>query len=202
MPMQDTDKKLEAFTDTIIAEAMDEANKITFELRARQDAMIKDAETATANDADRYQKSSIAEIRASEERRISAKLNSNKHALLEYREAWANEMHKQVIGRINDFTASDAYLPHLKELLKRAIDSLGYGLSAEVFLRPEDLRYADELLNSTSGVSLAFTEGDFSLGGLRVVCHSKGQRIDMSFDTALSDMVGHFSEIAGIKMDE
>lgn len=202
MPMQDTDKKLEAFTDTIIAEAMDEANKITFELRARQDAMIKDAETATANDADRYQKSSIAEIRASEERRISAKLNSNKHALLEYREAWANEMYKQVIGRINDFTASDAYFPHLKELLKKAIDSLGYGLSAEVFLRPEDLQYADELLNSTSGVSLAFTEGDFSLGGLRVVCHSKGQRIDMSFDTALSDMVGHFSEIAGIKMDE
>lgn len=202
MPMQDTDKKLEAFTDTIIAEAMDEAHKITFDLRAKQDAMIKDAETATVAEADRYQKSSIAEIRASQERRISAKLNSNKHTLLEYREAWANEMHKQVIGRINDFTVTDAYLPHLQELLKKAIDSLGYGLSAEVFLRPEDMQYADELLKSTSGVSLAFTEGDFSLGGLRVVCHSKGQRIDMSFDTALSDMVGHFSEIAGRKMDE
>ncbi|MEA4894049.1 MAG: V-type ATP synthase subunit E [Oscillospiraceae bacterium] len=202
MPMQDTDKKLEAFTDTIISEAMDEANKITFELRDRQNAMIRDAETAIAAEAERYQKSSIAEIRAGQERRISAKLNNNKHTLLEYREAWANEMHKQVVCRINDFTASEAYLPHLKALLKKAIDFLGYGLSAEVFLRPEDMKYADELLKSTSGVSLAFCEGVFTLGGLRVVCHSKGQRIDMSFDTAMGDMVGHFSEIAGLKMDE
>ncbi|PKM74197.1 MAG: hypothetical protein CVU91_03895 [Firmicutes bacterium HGW-Firmicutes-16] len=202
MPIQDTDKKLEAFTDTIIAEAMNEANKITFELRARQDAMIKDAEAAIAAEAERYQKSSIAEVKASEERRISAKLNSNKHTILEYREALANEMYKQVIDRINDFTASDAYLPHLHALLKKAIDYLGYGLSVEVFLRPEDMQYADELLKSTSGVSLAFTEGVFTLGGLRVVCHSKGQRIDMSFDTALGDKIGHFSEIAGLKMDE
>ncbi len=202
MPIQDTDKKLEAFTDTIIAEATREADKITLELRNKQNELIQKAEASIAAEAERYEKSSIAEVKAAEERRISAKLNSNKHTLLEYREAWANEMHKQVISRINAFTASDEYLPHLKELLKKAIDTLGYGLSAEVFLRPEDMKYADELLASTAGVSLAFTEGDFALGGLRVICHSKGQRIDMSFDTALNDMVGHFSELAGLKMGE
>ena len=202
MPLQDTDVKLEAFTDTIIAEAVGEAHNITLELREKQDAIIKEAEHSLALEAERYKKSSIAEIKAAEERRISAKLNSNKHTLLEFRESCAIEMHKQVQDKINEFTASEEYLPHLKELLKRAVDTLGYRYSAEVFLRPEDMKYADELLASTVGVSLAFSEEAFALGGLRVVCHSKGQRIDMSFDTSLSDMVGHFSELAGLKMEE
>jgi len=200
--VQDTDLKLEAFTDTIIAEAVGEAQNITLELRRKQNEIIKEAEDALVLEAERYKKSSIAEVKATEERRISAKLNSNKQALLKYRESCAIGMNKQVRDKINEFTNSEAYLPHLKELLKRAVDTLGYGYSVEVFLRPEDMKYSDELLNSTSGVSLAFSEGVFVLGGLRVVCHSKGQRIDMSFDTALNDMVGHFSELAGLKMED
>jgi len=202
MPMPDTDKKLEAFTDTIIAEAIEEAHKITMELRSKQDSMIQEAEALIAEEADRYKKVEIAEARAEQERRISAKRNADKHAILQYREFCANEMHKQVQRKICDFTASEDYLPHLKNLLQKAIDTLGYGFSVEVRLRAEDMKFADELLASTSGVSMAFTEGDFSLGGLRVVCHSKGQRLDMSFDTALGDMVGHFSELAGLKMGE
>lgn len=202
MPIQDTDKKLEAFTDTIIAEAIEQANKITLELRSKQDAMIKEAENAIAAETERYEKTSIAELKAAVERKISAKLNGNKHALLEYREACAIDIHKQVQNKIREFTASDEYLPHLKKLLKRAVDTLGYGFSVEVFLRPEDMRFGDELVNSVTGVSIAVSEGAFSLGGLRVVCDSKGQRIDMSFDTSLNDMVGHFSELAGLKLDE
>jgi len=200
--VQDTDLKLEAFTDTIIAEAVGEAQNITLELRKKQNEIIKEAEDALVLEAERYKKTSVAEIKAAEERRISAKLNSNKHALLKYRESCAIGMNKQVRDKIREFTESEEYLPHLKELLKKAVDTLGYGYSVEVLLRPEDMKYADELLASTSGVSLAFSEGIFTLGGLRVVCHSKGQRIDMSFDTALNDMVGHFSELAGLKMED
>lgn len=200
--MQDTDKKLEAFTGTIIAEAIDEAHAITLGLRQKQDEMIKQAEADIAAEADRYEKASIAEIKAAEERKISAKRNEIKHALLEYRETCAAETYKAVRGKISEFTASPEYLPHLKKQLKKALDTLGYGFSAEVFLRREDMHFADELLASVSGVTLAFTEGDFSLGGLRVVCASKGQRIDMCFDTALNDIVGHFSELAGLTIDE
>ena len=62
------------------------------------------------------------------------------------------------------------------------------------------MRFADELMNSASGVSLAFAEGSFALGGLSLVCLSKGRRVDMTFDSALSDMVGHFSELAGLNI--
>lgn len=201
MPIQDTEKKLEAFTDTIISAAICQADVITADLRAKQDALIKEAEASIADEAKRYEAAEIAEAKAEAERRISAKLNANKHALLEYREFCANEIYNQVQTKISEYTASEDYHQQLKKLLQEAIDTLGYGLSVEVFLRKEDMRFADELLASTSGVSIAFCEGEFSLGGIRVVCHSKGRRIDMSYDTALNDMVGHFSELAGLKVE-
>jgi vacuolar-type H+-ATPase subunit E/Vma4 len=202
MPLQDMDKKLEAFTGTIITEAIEEADKLALELREKQDQIIRAAEGQIAGEADKYRKAELSSIKAAQERRISAKRNADKHALLQYRERCANETHRLVREKIAGFTASDAYLPHLKKQLKKAVDTLGYGFSVEVFLRPEDMKFADELLASATGVSLAFCEGDFSLGGLRVVCPSKGQRIDLSFDTALNDMVGHVSELGGLKMGD
>jgi len=202
MPLQDTDKKLETFTGTIITEAIEEAHQLALELREKQNQIIRAAEERIIGEADKYRKAEIASIKAAQERRISAKRNADKHALLEFRESCANETHRLVREKVAELTASDAYLPHLKKQLQRAIDTLGYGFSVEVFLRPEDMKFADELLASATGVSLAFCEGEFSLGGLRVVCPSKGQRIDLSFDTALNDMVGHFSELAGLKMGD
>lgn len=202
MPLQDMDKKLTAFTGTIITDAIEEAHNLALELREKQNEIIRAAEEQIAGEADKYRKAELSSIKAAQERRISAKRNADKRALLEYRERCANETHRLVREKIAGFAASDLYLPHLKKQLKRAVDTLGYGFSVEVFLRPEDMKFADELLASATGVSLAFCEGEFSLGGLRVVCPSKGQRIDLSFDTALNDMVGHVSELGGLKMGD
>ena len=161
MPIQDTDKKLEEFTDTIIAEAIEEAHKITLELKSKQDALIKDAENSIAAEAERYKTSSIAEISAAEERRISAKRNADKHALLQYRESCAVDIYKRVQSKIHDFTSTDAYLEHLKKLLKEAIESLGYGISVIVYLRAEDMRFDKELICCVTGVSIAISQGIF-----------------------------------------
>ena len=202
MPMQETDKKLEAFTDTIIAQATDEANAIATELRAKQNELIKKAEAEIAAETDRKEKAAVAEIRAEQERRITAQRNQNKHAMLEFREACAAETYNTVLKKIGEFTSSNDYLPHLKGLLKSAVEALGKDVSEEVSLRQEDLRFADELLTTVPDARLTFVEGDFALGGLRISCPDKGQRIDMSFDTALKDMVGHITELTGLDVSE
>ena len=202
MPMQETDKKLEAFTDTIIAQATDEANAIATELRAKQEELIKQAEAEITAEAARTENTAIAEIKAEQERRITAQRNANKHAMLEFREACATETYNAVLKKIGEFTSSNDYLPHLKGLLKSAVEALGGDAAAEVSLRQEDLRFADELLTTVPGAHLAFIEGDFALGGLRIYCPAKGQRIDMSFDTALRDMVGHITELTGLDVSE
>lgn len=202
MPIKDTDKKLEEFTGAIISDAIEDSKKIVLELRDKQEKLISKAETDIAAEAMRYQNVKIAEIKTRENLRVNARMTENKFALLKYREEWANKAFIEVRDKVVEFTASEEYLPHLESLLKKAIEFLGYGHLVEVSLRPEDMHFADDLIGSVTGVSIAVTEGSFSLGGLRVVCPSKGQRIDLSFDTSLNDMVGHFSELADLKMDE
>ncbi|MEG1241897.1 MAG: V-type ATP synthase subunit E family protein [Oscillospiraceae bacterium] len=202
MPYDETDKKLEAFTAAIILEATDDSHNIALELSQRQEQLIAKAETAIAADALRYKNVKIAELRARESRRINTHMTENKRTLLQFREDCATEAFAAVRKKIADFTASDEYLPHLTALLEKAINILGYGFTAEVILRRADMRFADALHASASGVSLAFSEGSFILGGLCVSCASKGLRIDMSFDSALSDMLGHFSELTGLNAAE
>lgn len=191
MPIKETDKKLEEFTGAIITDAIEDSKKIVLELREKQEKLINKADIDLAAEAMRYQNVKIAEIKTRENLRINARMTENKHELLKYREDNANEALKEVRDKIVEFTNSEEYLPHLKFLLKKAIDFLGYGFLVEVILRPEDMHFGDELISSVTGVSIAVAQGNFSLGGLRVVCHSKGQRVDLSFDTTLTDMVGH-----------
>lgn len=202
MPIKDTDKKLEEFTGAIISDAIEDSNKIVLELRDKQIKLISKADTDIAAEAIRYQNVKIAEIKTRENLRVNARMTENKFALLQYREEWANKAFIEVRDKVVEFTTSQEYLPHLESLLKKAIEFLGYGHLVEVSLRHEDMHFADDLIGSVTGVSIAVTEGSFSLGGLRVVCPSKGQRIDLSFDTSLNDMVGHFSELADLKMDD
>ena len=44
---------------------------------------------------------------------------------------------------------------------------------------------------------LSFAEGGFSLGGLVFECPEHCRQIDLSFDAALEDLEGRFSEITG-----
>ncbi|MEG0777422.1 MAG: V-type ATP synthase subunit E family protein [Oscillospiraceae bacterium] len=202
MSTQETSTKLDAFTNSILEKAIDESRDIALELSEKAKAIVEQAEKEIAAETKRYKNAKIVEIKAAESRRINACMTENKRTLLQFREDCAIETFKEVCLKINEFTASEEYLPHLKLLLKKALDVLGYGVTAEVFLRREDMHFADELLASTSGVSLAFSQGSFTLGGLAISCPSKGRRVDMTFDASLNDMVGHFSELTGLNTGE
>lgn len=200
--INDTDKKLEAFGAAIITEAIDESRRITDELLKKQYEMVDKAEAEIAEETARRTKTRIDEIKAREGRRVAAKMTENKRALLQYREDCAAETFEQIKSRIAEFTASENYLPHLKALLQKAVGVLGYGFSATVYLREEDMHFESELMKSVSSVSLAFEAGSFTLGGLSLVCQSKGRRVDMTFDSALGDMIGHFSELSGLNIGD
>ncbi len=200
--VNDTDKKLEAFTDTILAEAIEDSRRITQELREKQNQLIAKAEAEIAADTQRRIKTRIAEGKARESRRVAAKMTDNKRTILQYREDCTAEAFGEVKKRIAAFTASEDYLPHLQRLLSKAVGVLGYGFSATVYLRQEDMHFAPELMSNVVGVSLAFEQGSFTLGGLSLFCQSKGRRIDITFDSALGDMVGHFSELLGLNIGE
>ena len=202
MPIQDTDKKLEAFTDAILTKAIEDSQGIVRELSQKEQDIISKKRAEIEAEANRYAETKISEINAREAYRVNSRMTENNRTLLQYREDCANETNAEVRVRIAQFTESNAYLPHLKKLLKKAVDVFGYGFAAEVQLRPEDMHFADELVQTVSGVSLAFKEGHFELGGLCLYCPAKGKQVDLTFDEALNDLMDHFAEITGLRIDE
>lgn len=202
MSFNDSEKKLEVFTNSILAKAMDDSHGVVSELSDKEKEIINKKKLEIEAEANRYAESAIAEIRAREGYKVNSRMTDSKRTLLQYREECANEVLEAVKAKIAAFTESDQYLPHLKALLQQAVDVFGYGFSAEVQLRPEDMKYADELAAHVVGVSLAFKEGHFELGGLCLYCPSKGKQVDLTFDEALTDLMGHFAEITGLRVDE
>lgn len=202
MPVLDLEKKLAAFTEAMLNAAVDDSLSAMLELRQREKVLLAQAREEISEEVSRYKSKRLAEIKARESHRVTNRMTENKRVLLQLREESAKQAFDEAKEKIVRFTQSEDYLPHLKGLLQKAVETLGYGISAEVSLRPEDMKYADELLSSVRGVSLAFREGSFTLGGLCVYAPARGKQVDMSFDSAMTDMVGHFADMSGLRVEE
>jgi vacuolar-type H+-ATPase subunit E/Vma4 len=197
-----SDAKLQRFVDSIIDESSADAQEILKELEEKREEKLTKIRASLDTEVAQYYERRSTEIKARERARVSAKTANDKHELLELREKCAVSAFAETRKKIAEFTASEQYPEHLAALLNKAISALGYGFAAEVRLRPEDMKYTDFLLGSVSGVSLGFSEGNFMLGGLQLICQARGLRIDLSFDSAMTDLVGHFSELTGMQVEE
>ena len=194
--------KLDNFKKSILAESRADVKSVLDTLETKWDDAVEKADKSLRAEAERYKNARIAELRAREGRRVAAHMTENKRTLLQYREECASEAFALAREKIHEFVQSEEYPVHLAKLLKQAVDQLGYGFAADVYLRPEDMHLADYLLESVTGVSLGFRESDFDMGGLRLVCTARGRRVDMSFGAAMQDLVGHFSELANMQVED
>lgn len=200
--MLEQQKKLELFKKSIMEESTKDVERIVTDLATSRKLAILKVRRQLSEEAAGYLESRSDEISAREKLRVNAHRNKLRHELLQYREECAKEVFRIAQEHIARFTESDAYPAHMAGLLARAIGEIGYGFTADVYLRPEDMGLADYLLGSVSGVSLGFGEGTFILGGLRLASPAKARRVDLSFDTALTDLIGHFSDMAGIYLGD
>ncbi len=196
------DAKLKSFVDSIMAESRHESEGILADLKRRRDKDLAVIRRELDAEVSEYYERRSLEIKARESTRVSARAAENKRQLLQFREDCAKNVFSEVQKKIEAFTHSSDYPEHLGKLLRKAVEQLGYGFAADVHLRREDMQYSDYLLTQVSGVSLAFREGTFTMGGLRLTCPARGRRIDLSFDSAMSDLVGHFSELTGMQVEE
>ena len=97
---------------------------------------------------------------------------------------------------------SAGYAGTLQDQLLRALSAVPGAHSAVVELRHEDMARAADLAAAAPGVELKFVEGAFTLGGLVLDCAEAGRKIDLTFDAALEDLEGRFSEITGFSLED
>ena len=199
--MPDQEEKLHAFTQTALREASRDAQRIKDELRAEHDRAMAAVHTKYKAEIGRWREARAAEVRSAEMRRVNAVIAENRRAMLDYRESCAKEVFSALPERIRAFAESAEYPKHMRKLLRRAHDAIGGNEPMELYLREADMGLADTLRSALPELELTVLEGDFRLGGLCLYCPKKRVRADLSFDSAMSDMVGHFSEISGMEMN-
>ena len=199
--MPDQEEKLHAFTQTALREAGRDAQRIKDELRVKHDKAMAAVHSKYKSEINRWREAKAAEVRSAEMRRVNSVLAENRRAMLDYRESCAKDVFGALPERIRTFTESAEYPAHMVKLLRRAYDAIGGNAPMQLYLREADMGLAEQLKEALPNVDLTVMEGDFRYGGLCLNCPEKHVRADLSFDSAISDMVGHFSEISGMEMN-
>jgi len=199
----DTEKaKLQKFTEALLLEASQSADQILQKVEADRTSLLAKAEQELRAEVAAYIKKRTGEIRTREGSRVSAHLLENKRQLFAFRAECAAEISGHVAERLAAFEKTPAYGRHLEALLANALAKLPGDVPVTILLRPEDARHQNPLRQAANRNGICFQEGDFTMGGLVVLCPAKNLRIDLSFDTAYSDIANHFAELSGIDLED
>lgn len=194
--------QIEIFRAAILGEAAQQRDDKLQELKTKHDAEMAAAEETMRAEisAEALQKEKAAASAHGQE--ISRSLLAYKQDIAKRREEIADEVFAAVEARLEEYTKTNRYLPHLRHLLAEALLALGNPEEVTVLLREEDMHYKDDLIDASDECILHFSTDDIRLGGMIVVSHNRNLRADQTFDTALSDMDGHFAELFGLSLSE
>ena len=199
--MPDHSGKLEIFTQAVLREANEDAKNIRERLKAKHDEEIRRARQTYKAESERWLEAQSAELTAQEMCRVSTRMAENKRRLLDFRESCAKAVFSRIPEKVGAFTASPDYAPHMAVLLKKAYEALGQAEQVELWLREEDQTLWPALRDSLPGTEITLRQGDFHLGGLCLTCPERGMRADLTFDSAMADLEGHFSELSGMHIN-
>ena len=200
--MQEEKSKIEGFTSAVITAAEQHAARINEETEQLEREAIDNYAADLKAAAAKRRAAALADAKVRENKRVVSEGLAAKRSLLQFREDCADDVFAEVRRKILELTQRPEYAETLKNQLWRALDAVPGAREAKVWLRREDMGYAQGLNSASPGVKLEFLEGGFSLGGLVLECPERCRRIDLSFDSALEDLEGRFSELTGFSLEE
>lgn len=199
--MQEEKSKIEGFTSAVITAAEQHAARINEETEQLEREAI-DNYAADLKAAAKRRAAALADAKVRENKRVVSEDLAAKRSLLQFREDCAADVFAEVRRRVLALHDSAGYAGTLKDQLLRALSAVPGAHSAVVELRHEDMARAADLAAAAPGVELKFVEGAFTLGGLVLDCAEAGRKIDLTFDAALEDLEGRFSEITGFSLED
>lgn len=195
--MADNSEILEAFAAAITDSARAEAESL------RSGAERRESETVSAFEAEKRRETQrrIDAKKAKSSERTSRLINAGKlrcrHELLQFREDCAEESFSALRERLEKFARGPEYAGCLGSLLLKGLSFIPGKGAVKVYLRGADLRFADKLAAAAPDYELTFEAGNFLLGGLILISGASQRRVDLSFDSAVEDLSGRFSELTG-----
>lgn len=199
--MRNPEEKLSAMQAELTAEVRAAAEALRAGTDAEERRRLEEYEALLRSAAEKRRAAAATDAHNREDRRIVAESLRLRRELLEAREACAAEIMDELRRRVAELTASPEYPALLADMLRRALAAVPGAGSAQVLLRPADMCHAQALAGAGGGTALSFAEGAFSMGGLMLECAERSRRVDLSYDSALADLEGRFSETTGFSME-
>ena len=193
--------KLKGFTDAIIGAAQLRADAVRAESDEHEKSSIEDYRVRAAKEGEVRTAQALAEARAREEKRVMTETLAARRSVLKVREDCQRQVVADVRERLKAFPAAPEYAAALDGLLREGLKAVPDARSARVLLRREDIAHMDHLKAAAPGVELSFAEAFIDLGGLIIEFPEQRRRADLTFDTALDDLSGRFTELTGLGME-
>lgn len=194
--------KLNSFVSAMMTEAQAEADAIVREAQAAEEKALSAYEASlAAKYAEKNAANAAAAAAAQAKRLASAKLKCRRE-LLEFREKCADQVFASVRARLAEYTASPLYGRRLAELARSGAASIPGSGALAVYLRADDMKYASAVAEAVGAAEADVRPGSFLLGGVILARPDAHRRADLSYDSALEDLYGRFSDITGFDVED
>lgn len=198
--------KLTHLTNEILKDAARESGHILSQIGDLREKYMSAAEKKLSAETQSHIREETARIKSRFGSVISQRMLENKMKLFARREEMLREITSEVGRRLSAFTQTPAYADYIERQLvsaasgERLKDAKGFAVVA----RAEDFGLVRAILERNPSLSSAegVTEGNIGLGGVRLDCGEKHMLVDMTLDSALSELWGHVAEYIGLSLEE
>ena len=182
--MDNNNEKLKVFIDAVNDEIDGEVNRILADAEERKKAILEEAECFSADESGKTSGSGSKKDGDLYIRGVSkAELNMKK-SVIGHRDELAGKVFDAVEKRLDEFRGDQKYVNLLvKNLLLMHVSD-----GSEIFLSPDDMKYADTLKKAIPSCNAKFSPDEkIRLGGLAVYSAEKGTIADKTFDSAVEE---------------
>lgn len=188
--MDMNNEKLQKFIDAVNDEIDTKVRDMLAEAEEEKKAILAEASRESDETAERHLDAGAKKHGSQYVRDISkAELNMKK-AVLQHREELTAKVFEVVEKRLCDYRSDPKYVDMLvKNLLLLHVND-----GAEVFLSPDDMKYAETLKKAVRSDNVKFSPDErIRLGGLSVYDKEKGTISDKTFDLAVEEQKRSFA---------
>ncbi len=182
--MDNKNEKLKVFIDAVNDEIDVEVSRILADAEERRKAVLAEAESFSAAETVKINGSASLKNGSVYLRDVSkAELNMKK-SVIEHRDELADTVFDAVEKKLAEFRKDQKYVNLLiKNLLLMHVSD-----NSEIFLSPDDMKYADTLKKAIPSCNAKFLPDEkIHLGGLSVYNAEKGIISDKTFDSAVEE---------------
>lgn len=194
---RDVRDKLERFRESIMRQAGERAEQIDRELEAYRASEFGKYEDDVRKDSSRFLQEEESRIGALADHAVSQRRAELKRRLYERRGELTEEVFSKAEKRLREFAASPGYGKLLLQKAEKA-GKLRQGGGMLLGVRPEDLRWKDELEAACGEPCRVEPDESIRLGGLRFQAEATGLEGDETLDAALEEQRQWFYENAGL----